>query len=502
MPFVRNPRDRNKQIETQQGENNALSKDLGTVGSVGGALLQDQAPSGTTSTAPTLSSPSPERKTTPLRATNLAEYGRANIGKTQALTQNLASQQAQDVRDFNQRLAQTGGKVQSSLEDIPNVADTETKARDFLAKSKTGQLTSRDYTDLRDAFQEYTGPKSVAEIDPNLAAEKTALQESGADTQKAGLGYLSKQVGDQSGYTIGAGTLDAALVGRQSRALQDTARAAAGAGGDITRADERIKAQTGRRATDLARLIEETTDKTNIDFTRQQDKQQANFNLAEKKLKETKVDTKIATDYIKTANDNYNTKQQALQSLETEMNDFAYKHRLGNQNDYYKYDAIARDPAKYDAYMSDADTHDTNTIGQIYIPTLADFRNIHLPKVQKFEAIVPNGAADVEQAYIKKTTAPMEARAAMTRTYLENFSDEELSRVGTTRDDVISYAMKNDLNLEETTGILQRMGLEPDINTFEDKQYVAALKYLAGLIDLDLDEKKETKPSEEEGEKE
>ena len=215
----------------------------------------------------------------------------------------------------------SGGKVQSSLEDIPNVADTETKARDFLAKSKTGELTSRDYTDLRDAFQEYTGPKSVAEIDPNLAAEQTALQESGADTQKAGLGYLSKQVGDQSGYTTGAGTLDAALVGRQSRALQDTARAAAGAGGDLTRADELIKAQTGRRATDLERLIEDTRAGITGDFDRTEQAIDTKYQTATDQVKHDQnvlQELSTADANLKVLSDAYNEQGRLLNNINIE----------------------------------------------------------------------------------------------------------------------------------------------------------------------------------------
>ena len=500
MPFVRNPRDRNKQIETQQSENNALSKDLGTVGSVGGALLQDKAPSGTTSTAPTLSSPSPERKTAPLRATNLAEYGRANIGKTQALGQSLASRQASDVRDFNQRLAESGSRVQSSLDRVPDLTESKTRAEDYLAKAKEGTLQSRDYTNLRDAFKEYQGPETLSDVDPNLVEDQQRLAERGVDTQQGALGVLSQRVGDQSGYTRGVSNLDAALVGRQSQALQDTGRAAVGAGATISRADDDIRSRAANRAADLERLKADIGEQTKMAFGSQQEAQTGGFEAIDKKIKETQVDPTAAQKYIADAQADYNNKTQALQGLENEMNTFIDDYRLNTTEEYNRYNALASDPSRYNAYMSDADTHNTDWIGRIHIPTLADFRNVHLPKVQQFSSIVPNGAADVEQSYMKLQTAPIEARQSLAENYLSNFSDEELSRAGTSRDAVLDYARKNDLNLEETTGLLQRMGVQPDINTKREQQDVAALKYLAGLLNLDLNEQKETKASKEEGE--
>ena len=315
MPFVRNPRDRNKQIETQQSENNALSKDLGTVGSVGGALLQDKAPSGTTSTAPTLSSPSPERKTAPLRATNLAEYGRANIGKTEALGQSLASRQAQGVRDFNQRLAESGGRIQSSLDQSTNLGDSRAKAEDFLAKSKEGTLTHRDYTDLQDAFKGYQGPKTLADIDPSISREQESLANQNA------LGNLSKRVGDQSGYTTGVGTLDAALVGRQSQALQDTGRAAAGAGAELSRVDDRLTSLTDDRATNLAKLIEDTRAGITGDFDRTQGIIDTKYETTKDQVKHDQnvlQELSTADANLKVLSDAYNEKGRLLNNINIE----------------------------------------------------------------------------------------------------------------------------------------------------------------------------------------
>ena len=168
MPFVRNPRDRNKQIENQQQENNALRKDLGTVGSVGGALLQDAPTRGTTS-APTLSTPSPERKTVNPRATNLGDLAAANIGKTQALSQDIASEQAAGVRDYNRRLTEAQADLQSSLEASPDPERSRATIDEFRTKAKEGTLGSRDYTNLKDAFGTYQGPETLSEIDRGLA---------------------------------------------------------------------------------------------------------------------------------------------------------------------------------------------------------------------------------------------------------------------------------------------------------------------------------------------
>ena len=500
MPFVRNPRDRNKQIETQQSENNALQKDLGTVGSVGGALLQDSKPRSTTSTAPTLTSPSPERKTVTPRATNLSDLAAANIDKTQALSQDIASEQAAGVRDFNRRLSTAQSDLRSSLEASPDPDRSRAIVDEYREKAKEGTLGARDYTNLTDAFGTYQGPEKLSDIDPGIAETEANLTSQGRDLQTGARGTLQDRLASEGTYSTGARNLDTALVGQQSQGIQQTGRASAGVGGLSGTTDQTIRDLSTQRATDLSALPGQAYKDTQADFATQQALQQQGYDTINKKITDTKVDTKIATDYIANAQADFDTKNQALQGMQNVIREFIEEYQGGDGSRYHMYDAIASDPAKYSAYMSDANTHNTDWIGEVHIPTLIDFNNHFFPRINQYKTVVPNGAADVEYAHMKLMTAPIEARDAMARQYLENFSDEEIARAGTTRDAVIDYARKNDLNLEQTAGIMQQMGVEPAADTQEERDYVAALQYLARLTGNDLSSVPDTRTSKEEGE--
>ena len=503
MPFVRNPRDRNKQIETQQSENNALQKDLGTVGSVGGSLLQDTQPRSTTSTAPTLTSPSPERKTVTPRATNLSDFAAANIDKTQALSQDIASEKAAGVRDFNRRLSTAQSDLRSSLEASPDPDRSKAIIDEYRAKAKEGTLGARDYTNLTDAFGKYQGPKTLSEIDPGLAETEANITGQGTDLQTGASGTLQDRLASEGTYSTGARSLDTALLGQQSNALQQVGRAASGVGGQFKTTDDTLGGLAKQRTADLSALTGKTGQAykdIQADFATQQALQQQGYDTISKKIADTKVDTNIATDYIANAQADYDTKNKALQDMQNVIREFIEEYQGGDGSRYHMYDAIASDPAKYSAYMSDANTHNTDWIGEVHIPTLIDFNNHFFPRINQYKTVVPNGAADVEYAHMKLMTAPIEARDAMTRQYLENFSDEEIARAGTTRDAVIDYARKNDLNLEQTAGIMQQMGVEPAADTQEERDYVAALQYLARLTGNDLFSVPDTRTSKEEGE--
>ena len=499
MPFVRNPRDRNKQIENQQQENNALRKDLGTVGSVGGALLQDTRTGGTSS-APTLTSPSPERKTTTPRATNLADLAAANIDKTQALSQDIASQQAGQVRDYNRRLGEAQADLQTGLDASPDPTRSKELVDTFRTKAKEGTLSGRDYTDLRGAFDPYQGPESLSTIDRGIAETEANIASQGRDLQTGASGALQQRLASEGTYSTGARNLDTALLGQQSNALQQTGRAGAGVGGQSQATDESIRNLANQRRTNLAELPGQVFEDTKTDFGQQQAGQTQRFQDLNKKLEDTKLETEAAKQMIADRVSDFNNKRAAFDELQGVK---SHVNRMfgGDQQVYQEYHRVASDPQLYDAYLQESSDRDNaRNVAGIEIHILKDYYQNYLPKLNELQAIVPRGQYDVDAAAWEVRTGNDAARKQVAENYLNNFNDAELSQIGVTREDVMKHISDNELDLDNITGLFQQMNLQPNINTQEDRDYIAALQHLARLSGGDLAPKQNTKTSKEEGE--
>ena len=114
--------------------------------------------------------------------------------------------------------------------------------------------------------------------------------------------------------------------------------------------------------------------------------------------------------------------------------------------------------------------------------------------------IVPGGRADVDAAAWQVRTGNDTARRQVAENYLNKFTDSELSQIGVTKDDVMRYISDNQLDLDNITGLFQQMNVQPNINTQQDKDYIAALEFLARAAGGDLNPKQNTKASKEEGE--
>ena len=492
MPFVRNPRDRNKQIENQQNENNALRKDLGTVGSIGGSLLQDTRTGGTSS-APTLTSPTPERKTANPRATNLGDLAAANIDKTQALSQDIASQQAGQVRDYNRRLGEAQADLQTGLDASPDPTRSKALVDEFREKAKAGDLTTRDYTDLRGAFDNYQGPETLSGIDRGISETEANIASQGRDTQTGARGALQQRLASEGTYSTGARNLDTALVGQQSNALQQTGRAAAGVGGQSQATDETIRSLANQRRTNLAELPGQVYEDVRTDF---EQNEQLYDNMA-RKIQNTQLNTTEAQQLVNTANADLTRKRDAYNNIQGVRQEISNRFRL-KPEDLSRYEDIAKN--EYDYYINKSNEEGLNWVGYIKIDTLRKIKNEYLPRILEQEKIIPNGVQDVEAAEWMRMVTGSKAREVAANTYLQNFSDDELARAGVTRQDVLDYATRGDFDINNTTGILQRMNVQTDQRTPEDQAYIAALQHLARLSGGELTPTKNTKTSKKEGE--
>ena len=139
-------------------------------------------------------------------------------------------------------------------------------------------------------------------------------------------------------------------------------------------------------------------------------------------------------------------------------------------------------------------------MGYIKIDTLRKIKNEYLPRILEQEKIIPNGIHDVEDAEWMRMVTGSKAREVAANTYLQNFSDDELARAGVTRQDVLDYATRGDFDINNTTGILQRMNVRTDQRTPEDQAYISALQHLARLSGGELTPTTNTKTSKKEGE--
>ena len=64
----------------------------------------------------------------------------------------------------------------------------------------------------------------------------------------------------------------------------------------------------------------------------------------------------------------------------------------------------------------------------------------------------------------------------------------------------MKHIAENELDLDNITGLFQQMNVKPNINTQEDRAYIAALQHLARLSGGELAPKQNTNTSTEEGE--
>ena len=475
MPFVRNPRDRNKQIENQQNQNNALSKDLGTVGSVGGSLLQDTRTGGTTS-APTLSTPSPERKTAPSRATNLGDLAAANLGKTQQLSQNLASQKASEVRDYNRRLGQAQTELRSSLERAPDAQSREAVADEFLQKVKEGKASARDYTNLRNIFGEDAGPGTLSEIDAGVVREGGRLAQEGKDIQAGGSGTLEDRFASQGTYTTGGRSLDTALLGQQSDRLQQTGRAAANIGDQSAAIDDNIRATAEQRQTDLAALPGVIRDKTGSAF----DREQGFIKAREEDL----------LDKMKTKDFKYGEEIQVvdkqIQDYDKQITDLDWPLEVARGERFnFEADRVTH-------YYDDNGNRITDRQG------LEDRRQLEIRRRDKqiSDLKQQQRLLKAERAELLKNKDTVAKQAALDN-YLPNFSDEDLARLGTSRQVITEYVMDNDLAPQEVVQLLQHMELTEMQATPDERAQIKALQYLSNLAEGYIPDEATTTPDKE-----
>ena len=75
------------------------------------------------------------------------------------------------------------------------------------------------------------------------------------------------------------------------------------------------------------------------------------------------------------------------------------------------------------------------------------------------------------------------AKQAALDSYLPNFSDEELQRLGTSRQAITDYVMNNNLTPENVVQLLQSMGLDNPQQTQEEKAEMEALQFLINLAE-------------------
>ena len=255
MPFVRSqpgkkPGDQQReQVEQQSG----LQRESGLVGSTGGTLHEGRA----RPVAPTPAAPTPAEKPVS-RAVNLSDYAAANVDKTRALAQRTASNVSQGARRAQSRLGQAQGEFRGLATQGPSLREGLSEAQQIQTQAAENQLGQADVRRYQDLTQGYQGPQTLGEVDTNLSAILGATSQEGqlATTAEGQRGLLQQQVGDQAGYTAGAGALDASLIASQAGGIQQAGRAATAVGQRGLEAQAASGQQAQARATDLQEVAE------------------------------------------------------------------------------------------------------------------------------------------------------------------------------------------------------------------------------------------------------
>ena len=251
MPFVRQqpgqkPGDQQReQVEQTSG----LQRESGLIGSTGGALHEGmQRP-----TAPTPAPAAPQQRS---RALNLSDYAAANIDKTRALAQQTASRVAGGARRAQETLGQAQQEFGGLVNQGPSVAEGLQETRDIQQKQHLTEADRSRYTQLTGG---YKGPETLGDVNQNLASQLGAASQEGqlAQTAEGQRGLLQQQLGQEGGYSAGAGALDAALVGAQSGGIRQAGQAAAGVGQRGLEAATQAGQLAQTRAADLQRLSQQ-----------------------------------------------------------------------------------------------------------------------------------------------------------------------------------------------------------------------------------------------------
>ena len=316
MPFVRSqpgkkPGDQQReQVEQQSG----LQRESGLVGSTGGSLHEGRA----RPQAPTPAAPTQQAQKPVSRAVNLSDYAAANVDKTRALAQKTAAGVATGARRAQSRLGQAQQEFGGLVNQGPSVQEGLQQTRDIQAKAGEGPISQSDVGRYRRLTEGYKGPQSLGEVDTNLAAKLGETAQAGqlATTTEGQRGLLQQQVGDQAGYTAGAGALDASLIAGQAGGIQQAGRAATAVG------QRGLEAQTasGQQAQARAANLEELATRARQGLSAQvgdigYDAQQT----AEQNKVEQATDARQFQDFLQSG-DSLNKSLQSLNTLGEELN--------------------------------------------------------------------------------------------------------------------------------------------------------------------------------------
>ena len=269
MPFVRSqpgkkPGDQQReQVEQQSG----LQRESGLVGSTGGTLHEGRA----RPVAPTPAAPTPAEKPVS-RAVNLSDYAAANVDKTRALAQRTASNVSQGARRAQSRLGQAQGEFRGLATQGPSLREGLSEAQQIQTQAAENQLGQADVRRYQDLTQGYQGPQALGEVDTNLSAILGATSQEGqlATTAEGQRGLLQQQVGDQAGYTAGAGALDASLIAGQAGGIQQAGRAAQAVGQRGLQAAESAGQLAQERTGELEQLQQQARQQLTQQFAGQE----------------------------------------------------------------------------------------------------------------------------------------------------------------------------------------------------------------------------------------
>ena len=199
--------------------------------------------------------------TTPTTPYKPAETGRTVLSDTQRQSDAFSEGQR-----FLKSLPPTTPTRQTNLpqgpNNLPTVDTTEeiiTPAQQPIAGTAEGTLTEQDIRRYHQLTGGYQGPQALGDVDANLASQLGAASQEGqlAQTTAGQRGLLQQQLGQEGGYSQGAGTLDAALVGAQSGGIRQAGQAAAGVGQRGLEASTQAAQQAGTRAADLQKLSQQ-----------------------------------------------------------------------------------------------------------------------------------------------------------------------------------------------------------------------------------------------------
>ena len=122
-----------------------------------------------------------------------------------------------------------------------------------------GGLTEEDIRRYQELTGGYKGPQALGEVDTSLSALLGATSQEGqlAATTEGQRGLLAQQVGDQAGYTAGAGALDASLIAGQAGGIQQAGRAAQAVGQRGLQAAESAGQLAQQRTGELSQIQQE-----------------------------------------------------------------------------------------------------------------------------------------------------------------------------------------------------------------------------------------------------